>query len=105
MGGSRRERTHGERSFCVGRGGVETPILKELYAARGAKIRDGQMARWGGRSAAPDEMAKVIVFALSEDAAWLNGTDIVVDGGGGIPFYFDMIDVDAEDAAKTFFGR
>ena len=45
----------------------------------------------------------MVALALSEDAAWLNGTDIRADGGGGIPFYFDMVDVAAEDAAKTFF--
>jgi len=69
-----------------------------------AEILDRQMAQSGGRNATPEEIAKVIAFALSEDAAWLDGTDIRADGGGGIPFYFDMIDVDAAAAAKTFFG-
>ena len=83
---------------------IETPILKDFYATMSSEILDRQKAQSGGRNAAPEEIAKVIVFALSEDAAWLNGTDIVVDGGGGTPFYFDLLDVDAEDAAKTFFG-
>ena len=69
-----------------------------------AEILDRQMAQSGGRNATPEEIAKVIAFALSEDAVWLNGTNITADGGGGIPFYFDMIDVAVEDAAKTFFG-
>ena len=63
-------------------------------------ILDRQKAQSGGRNAAPEEIAKVIAFALSEDASWLNGTDIVVDGGGGTPFYFDQIDVAAEQACR-----
>ena len=97
-------RPHGVRSLSVSPGAVETPILKDFYATMSTKILDRRKAQSGGRNAAPEEIAKVIAFALSEDAAWLNGTDIVVDGGGGTPFYFDLVDVDAEDAAKTFFG-
>ena len=58
----------------------------------------------GDVSAQPEELAKVIVFALSEDAGWLNGTDIVADGGGGTAFHFDLVDVDAEDSVKAVFG-
>ena len=65
---------------------------------------DRQKAQSGGRNAEPEEVAKVIVFALSEEASWLNGTDVVVDGGGGTAFHFDLADVDAADAAKAFFG-
>ncbi len=104
IAGSMLAQPHGVRSLSVSPGAVETPILKDFYATMGSKILDRQMAQSGGRNAAPEEIAKVIVFALSEDATWLNGTDIVADGGGGIPFYFDLLDVDAKDAATTFFG-
>jgi NAD(P)-dependent dehydrogenase (short-subunit alcohol dehydrogenase family) len=104
IAGSMLTQPHGVRSLSVSPGAVETPILKDFYASMSAEILDRQMAQSGGRNAAPEEIAKIIVFALSEDASWLNGTDIRADGGGGIPFYFDMIDVDAEDSAKTFFG-
>lgn len=104
IAGSMLSRPHGVRSLSISPGAVETPILKDFYATMSNEILDRQMAQSGGRNALPEEIAKVIVFALSEDAIWLNGTDIRADGGGGTPFYFDLLDVDAQGAAKTFFG-
>lgn len=92
------------RSLAVSPGTVETPILKNFYETMSTDILDRQKAQSGGRNARPEEIAKVIVFALSEDASWLNGTDVVVDGGGGTAFHFDLVDVDAEDAVEVFFG-
>ena len=97
-------RPYGVRSLSISPGTVETPILKDFHTSMGADILDRQKAQSGGRNAAPEEIAKVIVFALSQDAGWLNGTDIVADGGGGTAFYFDLLDVDAEDATNVFFG-
>lgn len=104
MAGSMLARPFGVRSLSVSPGTVETPILKNFYESMGAEILDRQKAQSGGRNAAPDEIAKVIAFALSQDATWLNGTDVVVDGGGGTAFHFDLVNVEAEQAAKTFFG-
>ncbi len=104
IAGSMLARPHGVRSLAVSPGAVETPILKDFYDTMGADVLDRQKAQSGGRNAAPEDIARVIAFALSEDATWLNGTDIVVDGGGGTVFHFDLVDVDAVDAAKTFFG-
>ena len=104
LAGSMLARPYGVRSLSISPGTVETPILKDFYKSMGADILDRQKAQAGGRNAAPEEIAKVIVFALSQDAGWLNGTDIVADGGGGTAFYFDLLDVDAEDAANAFFG-
>lgn len=103
MAGSMLARPHDVRSLSVSPGTVETPILKDFYESMSADILDRQKAQSGGRNAAPEEIAKVIVFALSEDASWLNGTDVVVDGGGRTAFHFDLVGVDAKDAAKTFF--
>ena len=104
IAGSMLARPHGVRSLAVSPGAVETPILKDFYDTMGADVLDRQKAQSGGCNAAPEDIARVIAFALSEDATWLNGTDIVVDGGGGTVFHFDLVDVDAVDAAKTFFG-
>ena len=104
MAGSMLARAHDVRSLAVSPGAVETPILKNFYETMSADILDRQKAQSGGRNALPEEIAKVIVFALSEDASWLNGTDVVVDGGGGTAFHFDLVDVGAEDAVEVFFG-
>lgn len=104
MAGSMLSRPHDVRSLSVSPGTVETPILKNFYESMSADILDRQKAQSGGRNALPEEIAKVIVFSLSGDAVWLNGTDVVVDGGGGTAFHFDLVDIDAEDAATAFFG-
>ena len=44
-----------------------------------------------GRVAAPEDIADVVVFLLSRDARYINGHDLVADGGvtgillGGLP--------------------
>lgn len=104
IAGSMLSRPYDVRSLSVSPGAVETPILKDFYATMSNEILDRQMAQSGGRNAKPEEIGKVVAFALSEDAVWLNGTDIRADGGGGIPFFFDLLDVTAEDSAEAFFG-
>jgi NAD(P)-dependent dehydrogenase (short-subunit alcohol dehydrogenase family) len=34
-----------------------------------------------GRHAAPDDIATVVLFLASDDARWLNGQAVAVDGG------------------------
>ena len=36
-----------------------------------------------GRPGKPEEIATVICFLISEEARWINGIDIVIDGGMG----------------------
>lgn len=50
--------------------GIETPAIKE--------------AKWlnpFNRTASYDEVAKVIRFLISDDASFINGESLVVDGG------------------------
>ena len=71
----------------------------------GEDILDRLKAQSGGRNGAPEDIAKVIAFGLSDDAAWLNGTDIGVDGGSEVSLHFDLVDVPADQSAEAFFGR
>jgi NAD(P)-dependent dehydrogenase (short-subunit alcohol dehydrogenase family) len=38
----------------------------------------------GGRDAQPSEISGPILFLLSQDANWVNGTDLIVDGGAEV---------------------
>ena len=104
MAGSMLARPHGLRSLSVSPGAVETPLLKHFYDTMGADLLDRLKAQSGARNAEPEDVARVIAFALSEDAAWINGSDIVVDGGAGPSFHFGLTDVDADASAEAFFG-
>jgi 3-oxoacyl-[acyl-carrier protein] reductase len=41
-----------------------------------------------GRLGAPEEVADVVAFLLSERAEWINGANIAVDGAQGRPSAF-----------------
>ncbi|KAL3491848.1 short chain dehydrogenase/ reductase [Aspergillus germanicus] len=61
-------------------GYVKTPMVEESIR-RGADyepiIDTIPAKRWG----TPEELAEAVVFLASEKASWINGTELVVDGG------------------------
>jgi NAD(P)-dependent dehydrogenase (short-subunit alcohol dehydrogenase family) len=71
---------HGIRVNSVCPGAVDTPLLAPLLVAPGAK--EHLIARTPlGRLAQPEDIAAVVRFLLSDEAAFVTGTSIVVDGG------------------------
>jgi NAD(P)-dependent dehydrogenase (short-subunit alcohol dehydrogenase family) len=78
------ERHRGVRVNSVSPGAVETPILREFYATMDNALLNKIKAQAGGRDARPDEIVGPILFLLSKDARWVNGTDLLVDGGGEV---------------------
>jgi NAD(P)-dependent dehydrogenase (short-subunit alcohol dehydrogenase family) len=64
---------------AVAPGAVETPLNAPTYTP---EVRANYAARIPqGRIAAPEEIAQAIVFVASDAASYVNGAEIVVDGG------------------------
>ncbi len=72
------------RVNCICPGGVDTPLI--------AKARRPQDAALGiplSRLGTPDDIADLVLFLASDDAKYITGTEMVIDGGSrvaGAPF-------------------
>ena len=67
------------RVVSVSPGPVQTPI-QDLKMDHGRDKVEGAVALLG-RAGQPDDIAQAIGFLVSPEAAWINGTDVCVDGG------------------------
>jgi NAD(P)-dependent dehydrogenase (short-subunit alcohol dehydrogenase family) len=88
---SSRERHRGVRVNTVSPGAVQTPILDTFYATMGADLLTRLRDQAGGRDARPVEIAGPVAFLLSRDADWVNGTDLMVDGGAEVAMTLEGI--------------
>jgi NAD(P)-dependent dehydrogenase (short-subunit alcohol dehydrogenase family) len=70
----------GIRANALCPGPVNTPLLEELLADPAARARRLVHVPMG-RLAEADEVARAALFLVSEDAAYVNGTTFLVDGG------------------------
>jgi NAD(P)-dependent dehydrogenase (short-subunit alcohol dehydrogenase family) len=59
---------------------VETPILRDFEDSMGKDTLDGLKALLR-RHATPADVADAILFLASDQARWINGHALVVDGG------------------------
>lgn len=75
----------GIRVNAVAPGSVATDTAARMGAAAVAQEGDAVMARSGrcpmGRSATPDEIARVVLFLASDWSSFLTGSVVVADGG------------------------
>ena len=69
------------RFVTVSPAAVSTGILDDFIKAFGPQVA-ANLARVG-RPGTPEEVADVLTFLLSDKSTWLNGIDIVMDGGMG----------------------
>ncbi len=70
----------GVRANCLCPGGIDTPMTAGTFAGPDAEAR----ARKGiplGRYGRPEDLGDVIAFLLSDDARYVTGQTIAVDGG------------------------
>lgn len=70
----------GVRINAVNPGGVNTPMIAGL-AADMPQSEDAPNAHPIGRSAEPDEIARVVVWLCSEEPSFVVGHNLTVDGG------------------------
>ena len=91
---------HGIRANGVSPGWIKT----------GATEKSGTAEDWEkdacllGRMGAPDEIARAVVFLASDEASFVTGTTLVVDGGLTITDYPSLPWLDAVGAWKLFPG-
>ena len=80
--------SEGVRANAVCPGIVDTPLARQAFDAYGedSEAVKKRMARQYplGRLGEPDDVAKPAVFLLSDDASWITGHGLVIDGGYSI---------------------
>jgi NAD(P)-dependent dehydrogenase (short-subunit alcohol dehydrogenase family) len=74
---------HKIRVNCVCPGFVDTPMTRNSGTKEDV---EAQFAGWAkicplGRAAAPEDIARAMLFLASEDAAFITGVALPVDGG------------------------
>jgi NAD(P)-dependent dehydrogenase (short-subunit alcohol dehydrogenase family) len=74
----------GIRVNAVCPGAVDTPLLRAEFATApdpDAERAENERSIALGRLGAPEDIARVVVFLLSDEAAYVTGSHYVVDGG------------------------
>lgn len=82
---SSRQLVPGMRMNTVSPGPTETPLLQDFYDSIGEEQMN-PLKEFAGRHGRPEEIAAAISFLASDEASWISGEDLVVDGGaeGGL---------------------
>ncbi|MFC1847987.1 SDR family NAD(P)-dependent oxidoreductase [Chloroflexota bacterium] len=79
---------------------VDTPMGRNMFIKDRIQFnkdriqRDMKAAIPLGRGAQPQDIARVVSFLASEEAAYITGQDIIVDGGWGITSAFQWFPMD-----------
>jgi NAD(P)-dependent dehydrogenase (short-subunit alcohol dehydrogenase family) len=74
----------GIRANCVSPGDMETPMIEKYFAATDDPVAaraEMEGAYPGKRIAHPREVAQAVLFLASDEASFVNGEFILVDGG------------------------
>lgn len=75
------------RVNMVSPGAVDTPMLQRAWAEKAPHVELGELKLRAGRQhpcgriGKPDDIAQAVCFLLSEQASFITGIDLLVDGG------------------------
>jgi NAD(P)-dependent dehydrogenase (short-subunit alcohol dehydrogenase family) len=75
---------HGIRANSISPGLIVTPQIAEFFEDPSHPMHGMREAHPLGRLGEPADVARVALFLASDDAAYLNAIDIVVDGGQSV---------------------
>ncbi len=79
----------GARVNAISPGIVITPLARdELNGPRGAGYRKQLELSPAGRAGTPDEIAALAGFLMGPEAGYVNGTDVLADGGVTASWYY-----------------
>lgn len=71
----------GVRMNCVSPGIIDTPMLPAFRQSTGNKVIDWTLTQGNGRAGQAHEIAPALIFLNSAEASYVNGHNLVVDGG------------------------
>jgi NAD(P)-dependent dehydrogenase (short-subunit alcohol dehydrogenase family) len=74
-----RDHKTGPRCNVLSPGFTDTPMLQHAYAEGNEAVRN--LAQSNTHVSTPDDVAKVALFLCSDEAATINGAEILADGG------------------------
>ena len=75
---------HGIRANSISPGLIVTPQISEFLDQPGHPVHEMASSHPLGRLGQPEDVARVALFLASDEAAYLNAVDIVVDGGQSV---------------------
>lgn len=78
------QRHRGVRVNSLSPGAVHTPLLQIFYETMGDELLKSLKNQAGGRDAYPEEIADAVLLMLDPRGYWINGTDLIVDGGAEV---------------------
>jgi NAD(P)-dependent dehydrogenase (short-subunit alcohol dehydrogenase family) len=69
------------RVNCIAPGAIRTPMLEASVKIRDGSVEDFRVRVPMGRIGEPEEIAKAALFLVSDDASFITGVTLPVDGG------------------------